>query len=113
MTGNPKVMVKSVILFDLNTNKTLALVAAVLAIVGLGVNAGVDLDNVYDMTTSGLFAVILILALASAFMGGMKSGSSMSAPSVTQQYKCNACGMSFDSQSALSDHASKNHGMNP
>ena len=72
----------------MNTNKILTLVAAVLAIVGLGVNAGVDLDNVYDMTMSGLFAVILIVALAGAFMGGAKSSSPMSAS--TQQYKCNA-----------------------
>jgi hypothetical protein len=50
-------------------SRTFALIAAVLAIIGLLVNAGFDLDNVYDMTTTTLFVLIVIVAL----LGSRKS----------------------------------------
>ncbi len=93
-------------------NRTLVIVAGVIAVIGLAVNAAVDLDNVYDMTLSALWVLTLILVFAGAFVGGSKSSTSASASSIpTQQYKCNTCGMSFNSQSELMDHARKAHPM--
>ena len=60
-------------------NRTLVLVAGVLALIGLIVNVAIDLDNVYDMTTSALWAVTLILAFAGAFAGGKKPSSAVGA----------------------------------
>ena len=54
-------------------NKNLVLVAGVLAVIGLIVNVGVDLDNVYDMTTTGLWAATVVVAFAGAFLGGKKT----------------------------------------
>lgn len=45
------------------------LIAAVLALVGLVVNAAFDLDNVYDMTTTTLWLLTVIFALLGAFVG--------------------------------------------
>lgn len=91
------------------------LIGGVLALVGLIVNAAVDLDNVYDMTTSALWVLTVILVFAGAFMGGGTSETSRSAmassPATTQQYKCNACGMSFNSESELTDHVKRAHPM--
>ena len=44
------------------------LIAAVLALIGIIVQAGFDLDNVYDMTTTTLFGLIFIVTLIAAFM---------------------------------------------
>jgi hypothetical protein len=52
--------------------KNLVIVAAVLAFIGLIVNVAVDLDNVYDMTTTLLWVLTLVLALAGAFLGSEK-----------------------------------------
>lgn len=52
--------------------KTLVVISGVLALIGLLVNAAVDLDNVYDMTTSVLWVLTLALAFAGAFLGGEK-----------------------------------------
>jgi hypothetical protein len=54
-------------------NKTLVLIGGVLALVGLIVNAAVDLDNVYDMTTTILWVLTLIFVFVGAFMGGKKA----------------------------------------
>ena len=53
-------------------SKNFVLIAAVLALVGLAVNAGFDLDNVYDMTTTTLFLLIFVVSLLGAFMGRNK-----------------------------------------
>lgn len=54
-------------------NRNLVMIAGVVALVGLVVNMAFDLDNVYDMTTTGLWVLTLILALAGAFLGGGKA----------------------------------------
>ncbi len=50
-------------------NRNLALIAGIVALVGLIVNVAVDLDNVYDMTMAALWVVTLILAFLAAFLG--------------------------------------------
>lgn len=55
-------------------NKNLLLVGGVLAIVGLIVNAAVDLDNVYDMTTTGLWVLTIVVIFVGIFVGGRKTG---------------------------------------
>jgi hypothetical protein len=68
------------------TNKTLAILAGILALVGLIVNLAVDRDNVYDMTLSGLWVVTLVVALAGAFVGGggkEESSANVSRPSAS------------------------------
>ncbi len=50
-------------------SRNFVIVAAVLALVGLVVNVGLDLDNAYDMTTATLWVVTLIFALLGAFVG--------------------------------------------
>lgn len=56
-----------------------------LALIGLAVNAGVDLDNMYDMTTTALWVVVLLVALAAALTGrsasAPKQAAASSAPS--------------------------------
>lgn len=54
-------------------NKSLAIAAGVLALIGLIVNVAVDRDNIYDMTMSGIWLVTLILAFLGAFIGGTKT----------------------------------------
>lgn len=54
-------------------NRSLAMTAGALAVIGLIVNVAVDLDNVYDMTTSVLWALTLLLALTGAFLGSKRS----------------------------------------
>lgn len=51
----------------------LAIVSGIVSVIGLIVNLGVDRDNIYDMTTSGLFLIALILAwvAAAAFYRGI------------------------------------------
>ncbi|MDG7015755.1 MAG: hypothetical protein JRM82_00085 [Nitrososphaerota archaeon] len=61
-------------------NKNLVLIGGVLAIIGLIVNAAVDLDNVYDMTTTTLWLLTVIFVFAGAFVGGKKA-SAPAAPS--------------------------------
>ena len=53
-------------------NKSLAVAAGVLALVGLIVNVAIDRDNIYDMTMSGIWLITLILAFLSAFIGKSK-----------------------------------------
>ncbi|MDG6920279.1 MAG: hypothetical protein JRN44_00785 [Nitrososphaerota archaeon] len=62
-------------------NRNLVLIGGVLALIGLFVNVAVDLDNVYDMTTSTLWLLTVIVVFAGAFLGGKKSGSA--APSAS------------------------------
>jgi hypothetical protein len=50
-------------------NRNFVLIAAVLALIGLIVNAAFDLDNVYDMTTTTLFLLTFVFAILGAFMG--------------------------------------------
>ena len=45
------------------------LIAAVLSLLGLIVNAAFDLDNMYDTTTATLFLLAFVFALLGAFMG--------------------------------------------
>jgi uncharacterized protein YqgC (DUF456 family) len=49
-------------------SRWLVIAAGVLALIGLIVNASVDLDNIYDMTTSGIFLITLILAFVGAYL---------------------------------------------
>ncbi len=44
-------------------------IAAVLALIGLVVNATVDLDNVYDMTTTTLWLLTLVFVALGALLG--------------------------------------------
>lgn len=53
-------------------SRNFVLIAAVLALIGLIVNAALDADNVYDMTTITLFLLTFIFALLGAFMGRNK-----------------------------------------
>jgi hypothetical protein len=53
-------------------SRNFVLIAAVLSLLGLIVNAGFDLDNVYDMTTTTLFALAFVFAMLGAFWGRMK-----------------------------------------
>ncbi len=55
-------------------NKNLTMLTAVVALVGLIVNVAVDLDNVYDMTLAALWLIVLLLVLASMYMGMKKQG---------------------------------------
>ncbi|MDG6998861.1 MAG: hypothetical protein JRN15_07080 [Nitrososphaerota archaeon] len=57
-------------------NKSLTIVAGVLAIIGLVINIAVDRDNVFDMTLSGLWLVTLIVAFLGAFVGRSKTSQS-------------------------------------
>ena len=50
-------------------SRNFVMIAAVLALIGLVVNVGFDLDNVYDMTTTTLWLLTLVFALLGAFMG--------------------------------------------
>lgn len=52
-----------------NLNRTMMLVAGagVLALIGLIVNVAFDLDNVYDMTTTTLWLLTMILAFAGVY----------------------------------------------
>jgi hypothetical protein len=50
-------------------NRNFVLIAAVLSLLGLIVNVGFDLDNVYDMTTTTLFLLAFIFAMLGAFWG--------------------------------------------
>jgi uncharacterized integral membrane protein len=54
-------------------NKTVVMVGGILALIGLIVNVVFDLDNVYDMTTTILWVLTLIVVFAGAFMGGKKT----------------------------------------
>jgi hypothetical protein len=54
-------------------NKTVVMVGGILALIGLIVNVAFDLDNVYDMTTTILWVLTLIVVFAGAFMGGKKA----------------------------------------
>ncbi len=56
-------------------NRNLVIIGGILALVGLIVNVAVDLDNVYDMTTTALWLLTVIVVFAGAFLGGKKSGS--------------------------------------
>jgi hypothetical protein len=49
-------------------SRPLLYVAAILALIGLAVNVGVDLDNVYDMTTVALWVLTLIFVVVAAAM---------------------------------------------
>ncbi len=64
-------------------NKNLVLIAGVLAVIGLLVNAAFDLDNVYDMTTTVIWVLTLIFAFAGAFTGG-KSATPVASGASTQ-----------------------------
>lgn len=57
---------------DKMNSRTFVLIAAVLSLLGLIVNAGFDLDNMYDMTTTTLFLLAFVFALLGAFVGRNK-----------------------------------------
>jgi len=59
----------------LKLNRIFVILAGVLGLVGVIVEVGFDLDNVYDMTTTTLFVLILIFALLGAFLGGKPDAS--------------------------------------
>jgi hypothetical protein len=50
-------------------SRNFVLIAAVLSLLGLAVNAAFDLDNVYDMTTTTLFLLAFVFAILGAFVG--------------------------------------------
>ena len=50
-------------------DKIFVILTAVLGLVGIIVEIGFDMDNVYDMTTTALFALIVVLALLGLFLG--------------------------------------------
>jgi undecaprenyl pyrophosphate phosphatase UppP len=52
-----------------NASIWLSIVAGILAVIGTIVNLGVDRDNVFDMTTSGLFIITFIVAFVGAYLG--------------------------------------------
>ncbi len=64
-------------------SRVFVLIAALLAVIGLAVNAAFDLDNVYDMTTTTLFLLVFVCALLGAFVGRNKQEVSSAAPSAT------------------------------
>jgi hypothetical protein len=53
-------------------SRTFVLIAGVLALIGLIVNAALDLDNVYDMSTTALWLLTVIFAFLGAFVGRNK-----------------------------------------
>ncbi len=53
-------------------NRTLVVIAGILALIGLIVNVAFDLDNVYDMTATVIWVLTLIFAFAGAYLGGKK-----------------------------------------
>jgi hypothetical protein len=50
------------------SNTWVVTAAGVLAVIGLIINVTVDRDNIFDMTTMGLFAVTFIVAFAGAYL---------------------------------------------
>ena len=50
----------------------LLLIVCILALFWRFLNVAFDLDNVYDMTTSLLWVLTLIVVFAGAFLGGKK-----------------------------------------
>ncbi|MDG6911331.1 MAG: hypothetical protein JRN18_03185 [Nitrososphaerota archaeon] len=60
-------------------NRNLVLIGGILALIGLIVNAAVDLDNVYDMTTVSLWVLTVIFVFVGLFVGGKKTGAPASA----------------------------------
>jgi uncharacterized membrane protein YqjE len=57
-------------------NRALVLVGGIFALIGLIVNVALDFDNIYDMTMTALWVLVLIFALAGALAGGKKQGTS-------------------------------------
>ena len=53
--------------------KPLLYLAALLALIGLAVNVAFDLDNVYDMTTTTLWVLVLVVVAAATMVGSKKS----------------------------------------
>lgn len=49
-------------------DKIFAVIAGILGIIGLIVEVGFDLDNVYDMTTTALFVLVIIFGFLAAFV---------------------------------------------
>ena len=54
-------------------NKSLIIIAGILAIIGLAINVTVDRDNIFDMTLSGLWLVTIVLVFLGAFTGRGKT----------------------------------------
>lgn len=50
-------------------NQIFVIFTGVLGLVGIIVEVGFDLDNVYDMTTTLLFALIVVFAFLGLFLG--------------------------------------------
>jgi uncharacterized integral membrane protein len=63
-------------------NRTLVIIAGVLALIGLIINVAFDRDNVYDMYAAGLWLLTLIFAFVGAFVGG---GGNLRAPPASTQ----------------------------
>jgi uncharacterized membrane protein len=51
-----------------NNSTWLVVAAGILAVIGSIINIVVDRDNIYDMTTSGLFVITFILAFVGAYL---------------------------------------------
>jgi hypothetical protein len=92
-------------------NKNLVLLGAVLALVGLVINAVFDLDNVYDMTLAGLWVLTFIVVAAGATTGGMGKSMAGASMSSSQQFRCAKCSASFGTQAELDEHTKKMHPM--
>ena len=49
--------------------KSLVIMSAILALVGLIINVTFDRDNIYDMTLAGVWVITLVLGFLGAFTG--------------------------------------------
>lgn len=54
----------------MTSSRWLVIAAGIISVIGLIVNLTVDVDNIYDMTTSVLFLIALILAFVGAALMG-------------------------------------------
>ncbi|MDG7007250.1 MAG: hypothetical protein JRN06_03265 [Nitrososphaerota archaeon] len=66
-------------------NRNLVLIGGILALIGLIVNVAFDLDNVYDMTTTTLWLITLIVVFAGVFLGGKKEATGAAGSGATSQ----------------------------
>ena len=66
-------------------NRNLVLIGGILALIGLIVNVAFDLDNVYDMTTTALWLITLVVVFAGAFLGGKKEAAGAAVAGTTSQ----------------------------
>jgi Ca2+/Na+ antiporter len=54
----------------MKSNKIFVILAGISGLVGIIVEVGFDMDNVYDMTTTALFVLIVVFAFMGVFLSG-------------------------------------------